>query len=40
MAAKQLATKIDADVKEALDLYCEKHGLKISRFIEDAILDI
>ena len=39
MAAKQLATKIDENIKEALDLYCEKHGLKIGRFVEDAILD-
>lgn len=39
MAVKQLATKIDENIKEALDLYCEKHGLKIGRFVEDAILD-
>lgn len=39
MAAKQLATKIDEKVKDALDLYCEERGLKIGRFLEDAILD-
>ena len=39
MAAKQLATKIDSDIKDALDEYCEKKGLKINRFIEEAILD-
>jgi len=39
MAAKQLATKIDARVKDALDSFCEERGLKIGRFIEDAILD-
>jgi predicted DNA-binding protein len=39
MGAKQLATKIDEDIKEALDRYCEKHGLKIGHFVEDAILD-
>lgn len=39
MAAKQLATKIDGNVKEALDRFCEERGLKIGRFVEDAILD-
>ena len=39
MGTKQLATKIDEQVKEALDQFCEEHGLKINRFIEDAILD-
>lgn len=39
MAAKQLATKIDSRVKEALDAFCEERGLKIGRFLEDAILD-
>jgi antitoxin component of RelBE/YafQ-DinJ toxin-antitoxin module len=39
MAAKQLATKIDEKVKEALDHFCEERGLKIGRFVEDAILD-
>ena len=39
MAAKQLATKIDEKIKDALDLFCEAQGLKINRFVEDAILD-
>lgn len=39
MGAKQLATKIDADIKDALDSFCEDRGLKINRFLEDAILD-
>lgn len=39
MGAKQLATKIDARVKDALDDFCEERGYKINRFIEDAILD-
>jgi hypothetical protein len=39
MGAKQLATKIDADIKKALDSFCEARGLKINRFLEDAILD-
>ena len=39
MGVKQLATKIDEDVKDALDSFCEERGLKINRFIENAILD-
>ena len=39
MAAKQLATKIDERVKDALDDFCDERGLKIGRFVEDAILD-
>lgn len=39
MGAKQLATKIDEDIKNALDSFCEVRGLKINRFLEDAILD-
>ncbi len=39
MAAKQLATKIDEKIKAALDSFCEEKGLKINKFIEDAILD-
>lgn len=39
MGAKQLATKIDERIKDALDSFCEERGLKIGRFVEDAILD-
>ena len=39
MGAKQLATKIDEKVKDALDAFCEERGLKIGRFLEEAILD-
>ncbi|PIU00198.1 MAG: hypothetical protein COT74_04485 [Bdellovibrionales bacterium CG10_big_fil_rev_8_21_14_0_10_45_34] len=39
MGAKQLATKIDSQIKDALDSFCQERGLKIGRFIEDAILD-
>lgn len=39
MGAKQLATKIDEDIKNALDSFCEDRGLKINRFLEEAILD-
>jgi len=39
MGVKQLATKIDEHVKSAMDAFCEERGLKINRFVEDAILD-
>lgn len=39
MGVKQLATKIDENIKDALDLFCEHRGLKINRFLEEAILD-
>lgn len=39
MAAKQLATKIDSQIKDALDSFCEQRGLKINKFLEEAILD-
>ena len=39
MGAKQLATKIDEKIKDALDSFCEEKGLKINKFLEEAILD-
>lgn len=39
MKTKQLATKIDGAVKDALEAVCEERGIKMNRFIEDAILD-
>ena len=39
MGAKQLATKIDEQVKDALDAFCEEKGLIMKRFLEEAILD-
>ena len=39
MALKQLATRIDADVKKAFEEICEVRGLKMNRFIEDALID-
>jgi len=39
MGAKQLATKIDENIKNALDAFCEEKGLKLNRFLEDAIID-
>ena len=39
MAQKQLATKIDAEVKDSLDKVLDRLGIKLGRFIESAILD-
>ena len=39
MAVKQLATKIDKRIKDALDNFCKTRGYKINHFIENAILD-
>jgi len=35
----QLATRIDARVKKAVEKLCEARGLKMNRFIEEALLD-
>ena len=39
MAIKQLATKINGDIKDALEALCEERGFKMNKFIEEAILD-
>jgi predicted DNA-binding protein len=39
MPAVQLATRIDKKVKDSLEKLCERRGLKMNRFIEEAILD-
>lgn len=39
MSQSQVATKIDSRVKRALEEICKERGLKMNRFIEDAILD-
>ncbi len=39
MANVQLATRIDARVKRAVAAVCAARGLKISRFVESALLD-
>ena len=39
MSQKQLATRIDADVKKVVEEICEIRGLKMNRFIEDALID-
>jgi hypothetical protein len=39
MAQVQLATRVDSRVKKAVETVCAAHGLKINRFVEDALLD-
>jgi hypothetical protein len=39
MTQVQLATRIDARVKKAVERLCESRGLKMNRFIEEALLD-
>ena len=35
----QLGTRIDGRIKKAVELYCNSRGLKMNRFIEDALVD-
>lgn len=39
MTQIQLATRINAEVKKAVEEVCELRGLKMNRFIEDALID-
>lgn len=39
MKQAQIAARIDARVKKAVDGLCKARGLKMNRFIEDALLD-
>jgi hypothetical protein len=39
MAQTQLSTRIDSEVKKAIEIACEAKGLKLSRFVEDALID-
>ena len=39
MALVQLATRIDSKLKRAVEEVCEARGLKMNRFIQDALLD-
>jgi hypothetical protein len=39
MALVQMAARIDRRVKEAVDEVCRDRGLKISRFVESALID-
>ena len=39
MTQVQLATRVDRRVKKAVESVCQERGLKIGRFVEDALLD-
>ncbi len=39
MTRAQLATRIDGRVKKAVEEICNARGLKMNRFIEEALLD-
>ncbi len=39
MARVQFAARVDAQVKRAVEKVCEARGLKLQRFVEDALLD-
>jgi hypothetical protein len=39
MALTQLATRVDKRVKQAVEEICKTRGLKMNRFIEDALID-
>ena len=39
MSVMQLATKVEGKVKKAVEEVCRVRGLKMSKFIEDALLD-
>jgi hypothetical protein len=39
MPQVQLATRVDARIKRAIEKICDQRGLKLSRFVEQALLD-
>jgi hypothetical protein len=39
MGQTQLATRVDKRVKQAVEEFCRARGLKMNRFIEDALID-
>jgi uncharacterized protein (DUF1778 family) len=39
MKQAQVAARIDARVKRAVDAACKARGIKLARFVEDALLD-
>ena len=39
MPQTQIATRIDQRVKTAVEAVCEARGLKMNRFIEEALID-
>lgn len=39
MRLVQISARIDPTVRKAVAAYCRQRGLKIARFVEDALLD-
>ena len=39
MTLTQLATRVDIRVKQAVEEICKSRGLKMNRFIEEALID-
>ena len=39
MTKTQLATRIETKIKRAVEKHCKERGLKITRFVEEALLD-
>lgn len=38
METVQLATRIDSRIKKTVDLVCKQRGLKLNKFVEEALL--
>ncbi len=39
MPTVQVSARIDAAIKRALDDYCRRHGVVMSHFVQEALLD-
>lgn len=39
MATAQIAVRVDARLKRAVDAACRARGVKLTRFVQDALLD-
>ena len=39
MATVQISARVDIALKQALDAYCQAHGVVMNHFIQEALLD-
>ena len=39
MATVQISARVDIALKQALDAYCQTHGVVMNHFIQEALLD-
>lgn len=39
MSIVQISARIDSRIKEALDHYCERSGVKLNHLVKEAIID-